>query len=169
MKQSALLDILTTFAADRLALLERHEAGARVVSHYDFNNTYQYVINREETHLTWLESALAEVGATPPKASSTMVVPAAVEKRVKGDGATAFRNILEDDARQLSEFVARWRPRVDALTHARHRIMLDVILGESREHLRLFEQGADGFEDLLGRRMTDSVRRGSVLPTRWME
>jgi hypothetical protein len=168
-KQTALVDILTTFAADRLALLERHEAGARVVSHYDFNNTYQYVINREETHLTWLQSALAEVGATSPQASSTVVVPATAEKRVKGDGATAFRGILEDDAHQLSAFVKRWRPRVDALTHARHRIVLDVILGESREHQRLFEQGAAGFEDLLGRRMSDSARRGSVLPVRWME
>jgi len=168
-KQAALVEILTAFAAERLALLERHEAGARVVSHYDFNNTYQYVINREETHLTWLQSALAEVGVTPPKASSTMVVPPAVATRVKGDGATAFRGILEDDARQLSEFVTRWRPKVDALTHARHRIMLDVILGESREHQRLFEQGAAGFEDLLGRRQADSRRQGSVLATRWME
>ena len=169
MQQTALLDVLTTFAADRLALVERHEAGARIVSHYDFNNTYQYVINREETHLTWLQSALAELGATEPKASSTMAVPAVAEKRAKGDGVTAFRAILEDDARQLAEFVKRWRPRVDALTDARHRIMLDVVLGESREHQRLFEQAAAGFEDLLGRRTADAARRGSVLPTRWME
>jgi hypothetical protein len=168
-KQADLLDVLTTFAADRLALLERHEAGARVVSNYDFNNTYQYVINREETHLTWLQSALAEIGATEPQASSTMVVPAVAAKRVKGDGVTAFRAVLEDDARQLAAFVQRWRPRVDALTHARHRIMLDVILGESREHQRLFEQAAAGFEDLLGRRTSDAVRQGSVLPARWME
>jgi hypothetical protein len=168
-KQADLLGILTTFAADRLALLERHEAGARVVSHYDFNNTYQYVISREETHLTWLQSALAEVGALPPAASSTMIVPAVAGKRVKGDGVTAFRGILEDDARQLAAFVERWRPRVDALTHARHRIMLDVVLGESREHQHLFEQAAAGFEDLLGRRTSDAVRKGSVLPMRWME
>ena len=48
MNQTELQQALTQFAAERLALLERHEAGARVVSHYDFNNTYQYVINREE-------------------------------------------------------------------------------------------------------------------------
>ena len=36
------------------------------------------------------------------------------------------------------------------MTHARHRKMLDVILGESREHQRLFEQAAAGMEDLLG-------------------
>ena len=55
------------------------------------------------------------------------------------------------------------------MTHARHRIMLDVVLGESREHQRLFEQAAAGFEDLLGRRTGGRVRQGSVLPARWME
>ena len=44
--------------------VERHEASARAVSHYDFNNTYQYVINREETHLSWLQNALAEYKIT---------------------------------------------------------------------------------------------------------
>ena len=169
MKQNELQQILTDFAADRLALLERHEAGARVVSHYDFNNTYQYVISREETQLTWLQAALAELGVTQTKASSTIAVPAVVDKRTKGDGVTAFRAILEDDAQQLGEFVKRWRPVVTAMTHARHRIMLDVVLGESREHQRLFEQAATGFEDLLGRRTSDAVRQGSVLPARWME
>ena len=166
---SDLLSTLRELHRDKLTLRERHVAVARHVDHYDFNNTYQYVINREETHLTWLQSALAELGVTQPKASSTMAVPAVAKKRVKGDGATAFRAILEDDARQLGAFVERWRPRVDAMTHARHRIMLDVVLGESREHQRLFEQAAAGFEDLLGRRTADTARRGSVLPTRWME
>ena len=169
MKPTELQSILTEFAADRLAILERHEAGARVVSHYDFNNTYQYVISREETHLTWLQSALAESGVAQPKASRTLAVPAAEPKRAKGNAATAFRAILEDDARTLGEFVKTWGPRVAAMTHVRHRIMLDVSLGESREHQRLFEQGAEGFEDLLGRRTSDAVRRGSVLPARWME
>src|ERR1041385_8501661 len=51
--------LLADFAAERVALIERHEASARAVSHYDFNNAYQYVINREETHLSWLQHALA--------------------------------------------------------------------------------------------------------------
>ena len=168
MKQNELQEILTEFAAGRVSLIERHEAGARVVSNYDFNNTYQYVIGREETHLTWLQSALVELGSPMPKSSATMAVPA-VEKGARGTDAKAFRAILEDDATQLGEFVKRWRARVDALTHARHRIMLDVVLGESREHQRLFEQAASGFEDVLGRRTADAVRRGSVLPARWME
>ncbi len=32
---------LTDLTAERIALTERHEGGARVVGHYDFNNTYQ--------------------------------------------------------------------------------------------------------------------------------
>ena len=168
MKQNELQQVLTDFAADRVSLLERHEAGARVVSNYDFNNTYQYVIAREETHLTWLEPALDELGSPMPKASVTLAVPA-VEKGARGTDPKAFRAILEDDAKQLREFVTRWRPRVAELAHARHRIMLDVVLGESREHQRLFEQAAEGFEDVLGRRTADAARRGSVLPARWME
>ena len=161
-------EILTEFAADRLALLERHEAGARAVSHYDFNNAYQYVINREETQLAWLQAALAERGAALPPPSSTIALPEVQKVRKKGDG-TAFRGIFEDDARHLAACVERWRPRVAAMTHARHRIMLDVILGESREQQRMFEQAAAGMEDLLGKRTGGVPRQGAVLPTRWME
>jgi hypothetical protein len=159
--------ILTEFTADRLALLERHEAGARAVSHYDFNNAYQYVINREETHLGWLQSALAELNPQTPKPSRTIAVPD-IPKGKKGD-TSVFRGVLEDDARSLSAFVEKWRDRVAGMTHARRRIMLDVILGESREHQRVFEQAAAGIEDMLGRRTGGVPRQGSVLPTRWLE
>jgi hypothetical protein len=47
--------------------------------------------------------------------------------------------------------------------------MLNVILGESLEHQRFFEQAAAGFEDLLGRRTGGVPRVGAVLPTRWLE
>ena len=167
MKQADLKQALTEFAAERLALIEHHEAAARVVSHYDFNNAYQYVINREEVQLTWLQTALAEFGAALPPASPAIGVPA-VAKHKTVDAGT-FRTILEDDARKLGAFVDRWRTRIDAMTHARHRLMLDVILGESREHQRLFEQAASGFEDILGRRTGGVARQGSVLPTRWQE
>jgi hypothetical protein len=167
-KQTELQPILTEFAADRLAQVLRHEASARVVSHYDFNNTYQYVINREETHLTWLQSALAEFGAPLPPTSAAAPALEAVAKKRKAD-ASAFRGILEDDARVLAAFVDRWRPRLEDVTHARHRTMLNVVLGESREHQRLFEQAAAGLEDVLGRRTGGVARQGAVLPTRWME
>jgi hypothetical protein len=168
-KQTDLQQLLSEFAADRLSILERHEAVARVVSHYDFNNTYQYVISREETHLTWLSAALAEIGSAAPASSGTPAVPVIHAGRGKTPDPAAFRSVLDEDARQLGAFVSKWRARVDAMTHARHRIMLDVVLGESKEHQRLFQQAAAGFEDVLGRRTADAERRGSVLPERWME
>src|SRR5687767_2991889 len=128
--QDDLRTLLHDFAAERVALLQRHEAGARVVSHYDFNNTYQYVISREETHVSWLQNALAEFGAALPPPSSTLPVPA-VPKGGKNSDAGAYKDILNDDERGLGAFVDRWRPRMDSLTHARHRTMLEVILGES--------------------------------------
>ena len=168
MKHEDLKAFLTAFAADRLALLQRHETGARAVSHYDFNNTYQYVIAREETHLTWLQNALAELDVPLPGPSTTLPIPAAPKPSKKVDAAT-YRGILEDDVAHLRAFVDKWRDRIPGVTHARHRTMLDVILGETLEHQRFFEQAAAGFEDLLGRRTGGVERVGAVLPTRWVE
>jgi uncharacterized protein (DUF1501 family) len=167
-KHEELSAFFTAFAADRLALLQRHEAGARAVSHYDFNNTYQYVIGREETHLTWLQNALAELNVALPAAATALDIPAAPKSSKKSD-ASAFREILDNDVRHLGAFVDKWRSRVGDLTHARHRTMLNVILGETVEHQRLFEQAAAGFEDLLGRRTAGVDRVGGVLSTRWVE
>jgi hypothetical protein len=167
MHKDELRQLLTDFTAERLAILQRHEASARVVSHYDFNNTYQYVIAREETHIGWMQNALAEFSITLPAPAAALPTPEA--PKGKKLAPSAFTPILEEDARTLRAFVDRWRARVDAMTHARHRTMLNVVLGESLEHVRLFEQGAGGDEDLLGRRTSMAERVGAVLPHRWME
>ena len=168
MQQHDLTTFLSTFAAERLAVLQRLEAAARVVSHYDFNNTYQYVISRQETQVAWVQNALAEFGAPLPSPAATLPAPEAPKVGKKVD-VGAYRGILEDDAKHLGSFVARWQSRVDEMSHARHRLMLNVILGESKEHQRLFEQAAAGFEDVLGKRTPNAARVGAVLPTRWME
>jgi hypothetical protein len=162
-----LRQLLNEFAAERLAILQRHEASARVVSNYDFNNTYQYVIAREETHVAWVQNALAEFGVALPTAATALPVPEA--PKGKKLVPASFKSILEDDAGSLRRFVERWRPRIDVMTHARHRTMLNVVLGESLEHVRLFEQAAGGDEDVLGRRTSQAERVGAVLPHRWME
>src|SRR5215510_14795879 len=106
---SELKKLLTEFAAGRVALIERHEASARTVSHYDFNNTYQYVINREETHLAWLQNALAEYSAVlPPAGAGALPAPPAPTRGRKVESG-AFRSILEDDAQYLGGFVDKWR------------------------------------------------------------
>jgi len=168
MQPQELRTLLTDFAAERLALLARHEAGARVVSHYDFNNAYQYVIAREETQVSWLQSALEELGAGLPAPAQPIAVPE-VGKVGRTVDPAAFRGVLEDDATRLAAFIERWKPRVEAMTHARHRTMLRVVLGESAEHERLFRQAAAGLEDVIGRRTTGSARVGAVLSTRWQE
>jgi len=114
MQRDELLKFLTDITADRLAILHRHEASARVVSHYDFNNTYQYVISREETHLQWLQNALVELGVGLPQASAAYPAPEA--PKGKKAEPSRFHDILEEDGRQLKEFVDRWRPRVEAGT-----------------------------------------------------
>jgi len=166
--QDELRKLLTDVAAERLGLLQRHEASARVVSHYDFNNTYQYVISREETHHGWLGAALQEMGLTMPPAANEPPAPQPVKVGKKMDPAS-FTSILDEDAKGLASFVAKWRPRVAAMTHARHRTMLEVVLGESMEHSRLFAQAASGFEDVLGKRTGGVDRVGAVLPNRWQE
>lgn len=168
MQQDELRSLLTAITADRVALIQRHEAGARVVSHYDFNNAYQYVIAREETQLSWLRSALEELSLPMPSAASEIPVPP-VPKAAKNASPAAYHDILTDDARHLAAFVERWRPKVATVTHARHRTMLGVLLGESVEHQRLFEQAASGMEDVIGKRTIGAERVGAVLPERWQE
>ena len=53
--------------------------------------------------------------------------------------------------------------------HARHRKMLQVILGEMQEHRRLFEQAAEGRIDIIGTPLAGTVRHGAVLDRRWVE
>jgi hypothetical protein len=166
-KATELLALLRECYRDKLVLRQRHVAVAKHVAHYDFNNTYQYVIAREETHLAWLQSALSELGATLPQSTLPLTTPEA--PKGKKEDVAASRDILAADVKFLSAFVARWRERVATVTHARHRTMLNVVIGESLEHQRLFDQAAAGFEDVIGRRTGGVARVGAVLPDRWQE
>jgi hypothetical protein len=51
------LALLQDFYREKLTMLLRHQAGARLVGQYDQNNTYQYIVNREETELSWVGKA----------------------------------------------------------------------------------------------------------------
>jgi hypothetical protein len=160
---SDLLQLLLEFHREKLAILIGHETGARSIVQYDANNAYQYIINREETHLSWLASAIVSLGGTPETAAAAT----SDSGRSRGD---AWRGLAEGHAGEAQAFVDRWRPRVETMTNARHRGMLRVILGEMLEQKRFFEQVVAGNLDLLGRR-PDAVgpRVGEVLPTRWVE
>jgi len=155
-----LLDFLTEFYRDKMAIRQRHIAAARLVSDYDFNNTYQYVIAREDLQLNWLRDAVTGMGGSPPE------VP---EPSIAANGKGAQATILQEDLSGAQGFLDKWQPRVTDLSHARHRAMLKVILGETAEHRRFFEQAVAGRQDLLGRRADGAGTGGGVMPARWVE
>jgi hypothetical protein len=167
---SELLTLLQEFYRDKLTLLLRHEAAARQIGQYDINNTYQYIINREEMQLSWLASAIHELGGTPGEVADAGRT-AAGSKHSKGSAReNAARQLIDEDVREAQAFVDRWRPRIAGLSNARHAKMLDVILGEALEQKRFFEQARAGRTDLLGRRADVlGPSHGEVLPTRWIE
>jgi hypothetical protein len=160
-----LLDILREFHRERLTIRQRNVAVARHVTHYDFNNTYQYIIARSDVHLQWLEAAIVELGGEPFDAGEPDLGAVAGKGKGKTD---AFMPFIEQDARDAGAFVERWRARVDALNHARHRGMMRVILGEMLEQQRFFEQMIAGREDLLGRRADGAGTGGGVTSSRWI-
>jgi hypothetical protein len=158
-----LLPLLQEFHREKLTMMLQHQAGARLIGQYDANNTYQYIINREEAQLTWVATAIAELGGTVSDASEP-------GRAAKGKGAAAAHAIIEEDVHDAQRFVDRWRPRIDAMTNARHAMMLRVILGETLEQKRFFEQALAGRQDLLGRRGEQlGPSHGEVLPSRWIE
>jgi hypothetical protein len=158
-----LLPVLQEFRDEKLVLLLRHELGARVVGQYDVNNTYQYIVNRDEVQLSWLTAAILELGGA-------VTDPSAKPGAAPGRGAEAVRRTLEEDVASAQAFVDRWRPRVETMDNARHAKMLRLILGETLEQKRFFEQALAGRTDLLGLRAAQpDPARGEVLPARWIE
>jgi len=162
-KPQELLDLLRDFAAEKMALKRRHEAGARAVVEYDFNNTYQYVINREEAHLDWLRRAVTGLGGSLPDQIPAKPVPSGAK------GRDLQAAIIRDDVSLMAAVIERWRDSIERVGDTRQKLMLRVILGEMLEQKRFFEQAAAGRHDLLGRRTTPSEASGTVLPTRWVE
>ena len=160
MKPTELVALLQECYRDRLALVERHKAVAVHVSNYDANNTYQYVINREETHLQWLADALADLSAPLP-------APPAGPSVTLDRSKDAWKSAGLEDARAGAAFLAKWRPRVEALSHARNQTMLRLMLGEVQEQTRMIEQISSGQADVLGHSTVGAGSRGVVAGARW--
>jgi len=109
---------------DKLTALLRHQIAAQSVGQYDANNTYQYILNREETHLSWIAAAIAELGGTVPDT----VDP---NRRVsdRGTGETAARTVIEEDGRDAQALVDKWQFKLPTIANARHAKMIRLILG----------------------------------------
>ena len=156
------LEVLREFYRDKLALRQRHAAAAEFVRHYDFNNTYQYIIAREDMHVRWVYDAIVSLGGQADDVPRPELKP-------PGRGEEAQASVIREDRDGARAFVDTWRDRVDAVTNVRDRSMLRVILGETLEHMRFFDQALAGRTDLLGRRADGAGTKGEVLSTRWVE
>ena len=156
-----MLELLREFHRDKFAMRHRHASAARFVSDYDFNNTYQYVIAREDMHLRWLIDAVVGMSGEVDE-----VVPP--EMSAARSGADAQRSVIADDSDGAQRFLDKWRGRVVGLPNARHRALLNVILGETLEHKRFFDLALAGRTDLLGRRADGAGTGGGVMGSRWV-
>jgi hypothetical protein len=151
-----LLTFLIEFHQDTLGLFTERQTNARSVAAYDANNGYQQVLGRQEVHLRWLADAIAALGGAASESSEP-----------GGKVPTPnVRALIERDAASQKAFMQRWAPLVPSVTNARHRKMLQLILGEMSEHLRVLQQAAEGRADLLGRHSDGKVLRGSVIAAR---
>ena len=159
MKPADLLQLLRDFYREKSALYARHVAGAKLVGGYNFNNAYQYVINREDVHLTWLRDAITDLGGTFEDGA---------EPAISASGKDAASQIFRDDSREMQTFVDRWKDRVEHVSHARNKTMLKLMLGEVLEQKRFFDQASAGQQDLLGRRADGMGTEGKVLGMRWI-
>lgn len=157
------LALLRELHRDKMTIYLRHIAVARLVSDYEFNNAYQFVINREDAHLKWLESAITEYGGTPETVGEPTVTASAGKKNEK------FLPLVADDAQQAGELAAKWKPRAAEIRSERHRKLVNVIVGETLEQKRFFDHVGAGQDDLLGRRMAGASTGDGVMPVRWVE
>ncbi len=163
-KTEALVSVLREFYRDKLTLRQRHVAVARQVGDYDANNTYQYVIAREDVHLAWIDAAIREQGGEAEDVGEPSIAPLGKKESVTP--------LVSEDARAAQAFVDKWRPRLADVTHARDRGMMQVVIGETLEQKRFFDQIVAGREDVLGRRSNGPGSPGTgdgVLPVRWIE
>jgi Mn-containing catalase len=160
------LELLAEFHKDKLSARQRHVAVARLVSDYEFNNAYQYVINREDTHLQWLEAAIARLGGTPATVAEPTVTAATSDKKNPNG---KFLPLVSEDSKAAGDLVAKWRPKSAGIVSDRDRKLAGVILGETLEQKRFFDQMLGGQDDLLGRRMKGASTGDGVMPVRWVE
>jgi hypothetical protein len=152
-----LLIFLNEFHRETLDLFKARQTNAQSVAAYDANNGYQQVLGRQEVHLQWLADAIAGLGGAHADS------PDQVSGKASRENA---KSIMDDDARSQGAFIERWAPRVPTVTNARNRKMLELILGEMKEHLRFLQQAAESRSDLLGRHSDGKVLRGTVMAAR---
>ena len=150
--------LLIDFHTQTLELFNARQANSQSVAAYDANNGYQQVLGRQEVHLRWLSDAIAALGGA--------IVDVPPPQMTGKASREAAKSIIERDAAGQKAFIDRWTPIVPTVTNARNRKMLELILGEMKEHLRVLQQAAESRADLLGRHSDGKVLRGAVMAVR---
>ena len=159
MTPADLLGILQEFYRETLGLVQARQVNARSITDYNANNAYQQVLGRQDVHLRWLSDAIDALGGAASSPGQSQ------EKAVTSARADVSALVLADERHQ-NEFLERWAARVPAVTNARHRKMLELILGEMKEHLRVLQQSREGRTDMLGHQAKGKVERGEVMAAR---
>ena len=159
MTQADLLDSLQDFYRETLSLVQARQVNARSIADYDANNGYQQILGRQDVHLRWLSDAIDTLGGA---ASS----PGQAQENAVTAARSDVSALVAADERNQKAFLEKWKARVPAITNARHRKMLELILGEMEEHLRVLRQAQEGRTDMLGRQATGKIDRGVVMAAR---
>ena len=159
MTPAELITLLQDFYRQTSELLLLRQARARSVTSYEANNAYQQVLGRQDVHLRWLSDAIADLSGAIPDVG----IDESAASTAKGTDVNA---IVELDASAQQAFIDRWAPLVQTLSNARHRKMLELILGEMAEHARVFGQALEGRTDILGRHTDGKILRGQVMAAR---
>ena len=84
----------------------------------------------------------------------------------QGVARDSQKSIIDADAAQSESVHRSLGAAVAAVTNARHRKMLELILGEMKEHLRVLSRRPRAASDLLGRHSDGKVLRGTVMAAR---
>jgi Mn-containing catalase len=92
-KSKEMLELLRELHRDKAAMRQSHVSAARVVSDYNFNNTYQYIIAREDMHVRWLADAVADLAGAPEE-------PVLGEMPPQGKGRDVQRSVIEVNSRE---------------------------------------------------------------------
>ena len=102
MKSTEMLELLREFHCDKATQRQGHAAAAEYVADYDYNNTYQYVIAREDMHLRWLIDAIVDLGSEPQDVPVPKLTPS-------GKGTEAQRSVIARDRDSAGQFIEKWR------------------------------------------------------------
>ena len=105
-------------------------------------------------------AAIADLGGAPETCRA--------EPDIRPRQGRGKLSVFAGESEQRWPFVDKWRVARRRVTNARHRSLLRVILGETLEHKRFFDQTLAGRTDLLGRRADGAGTGGGVLLTRWL-